>query len=183
LITTDRRRAAIAFARTGQTAKWGANVTNDLQAWFPFQRAFEHFTIDPRTSWDRLFNPQLFISLNSADAGIENQVLGEVGSYGRQLGRVIDVLEVLVARLDPAELTPLERRSVDRFKELASDVETAVTKATGTRPAGITLGDVDDLVAGLASLARSDPAAHRRLVERLRGALADPTEETKPIQP
>lgn len=36
---------------------------------------------------------------------IEQAVLDEVGSYGRQLGRIGDALEVLIRRLKPEELT------------------------------------------------------------------------------
>ena len=36
---------------------------------------------------------------------IEQAVLDEVGSYGRQLGRIGDALEVLIRHLKPAELT------------------------------------------------------------------------------
>lgn len=35
----------------------------------------------------------------------ERAILDEVGSYGRQLGRIGDALEVLIARLDPATLS------------------------------------------------------------------------------
>ena len=38
----------------------------------------------------------------------EQAVLDEVGSYGRQLGRIGDALEVLIRRLKPEELTAEE---------------------------------------------------------------------------
>jgi hypothetical protein len=39
---------------------------------------------------------------------IEQAVLDEVGSYGRQLGRIGDALEVLIRHLKPEELTAEE---------------------------------------------------------------------------
>jgi hypothetical protein len=139
---------------------------------FPFQDAFEQFWISPQTSWDRFFNPQLIISLNSQDADVENHVLKKAGSYGRQLGRIIDVLDVLVGRLRDTDLTPAERLAVDRFRELSRHVDAAVEERRGTRDRDITTSDVDRVAEQLQVLARSDEAAWKRLSDRLRSALA-----------
>jgi len=40
---------------------------------------------------------------------IEQQLLQDVGSYGRQIGRIGDALEVLIRHLDPGALDPAER--------------------------------------------------------------------------
>jgi hypothetical protein len=151
-------------------------MNDDGRLGLPFQQAFEHFWINPQTTWDRFFNPQIFVSYNSADAGIENHVLRRAGSYGKQLGRILDVLDVLVARLPAAELTSRERLVMDRFHELARRVDSAVDDYRGTkRPTDrITLGDVDRVVDGLHDLARTDPAAHRVAADRLRRALGAP---------
>jgi len=138
----------------------------------PFQRAFEQFWINPRTTWDRFFNPQIFVSLNAGDADVENHVLGKAGSYGKQLGRIIDVLDVLVARLPSEGLTPRERRAVDAFGELSRRVDAAVAEYRGDPDTGPTLADVDRLFDRLADLERSDPAAHQALLDRLRRGVA-----------
>src|SRR5437764_4294308 len=93
---------------------------------FPFQQAFEKFTISPVTSWKRFFNPQFYISYNAADMDVENHVLSQVGSYGWQLGQIIDVLDILVARLPVADLSSKERRSLDQFHALSKRVKVAV---------------------------------------------------------
>ncbi len=49
----------------------------------------------------------------SADPALESRILDEVGSYGRQLGRVGDALKVLLAHVDLGELKPDERRAID----------------------------------------------------------------------
>src|SRR5947209_9047815 len=139
---------------------------------FPFQNAFEYFMINPMTNWQRFFNPQFYINYNAGDVGVENSVLTEVGSYGLQLGRIIDVLDVLVARVPQDELTPQERRVLDEFRALSERVTEAVAAVKGPRGKDIILADVDRLIDGLQSLERTDPAAHRLLVERLRSALA-----------
>src|SRR5215510_4973900 len=92
----------------------------DWATGFPFQQAFEHFMIAPQTTWDRFFDPQIFVSLNSGDAAVENHVLRKAGSYGKQLGRILDTLDVLVARLPAESLTPGERRAVDAFRDRKS---------------------------------------------------------------
>ena len=135
---------------------------------FPFQQAFEHFWIAPQTTWDRFFNPQIFVSLNSGDGAVENHVLRKAGSYGKQLGRILDVLDVLVATLPAEGLTPGERRAVDAFRDLSRQVDAAVEDYRGPRRVGPTLDDVDRLLDGLADLKRSNPAGHRSLLDRLR---------------
>jgi len=139
----------------------------------PFQQAFEHFLINPVTNWERFFNPQFFISYNTPDVGVENYVLSQVGSYGKQLGRIIDVLDVLVARVPTEDLTPRERRVLDQFRDLSGRVKECVAHFRGPRDEGITLGDTERLIDALASLARSNPAAYDRIVDRLRSTIAE----------
>jgi hypothetical protein len=134
---------------------------------FPLQNVFEQW-VTPQTSWDRFFNPQIFVSLNSGDARVENHVLRKAGSYGKQLGRILDVLDVLVARLPANELTPAERRAVDAFRDLSEQVDAAVADYRGPRQKTPTLDEVDRLLGRLADLKHSDAAAHRLLLDRLR---------------
>lgn len=138
----------------------------------PVAFPFADFVINPQTTWQRFFNPQLFISYNSADAPIENHVLSRVGSYGRQLGTLLDAVEVLTARLPADELTPAERSAVDALSDLRANVERAKADFRGEPVrTDLSRADVDRLVGQLADLERTDPAAHRDLVARLRDAL------------
>lgn len=140
----------------------------------PVAFPFADFLINPQTNWERFFNPQLFISYNSGDAPIENHVLSRVGSYGRQLGTLLDAVEVLTARLPTAGLTPAERAAVDALIELRADVERAKADFRGEPVrAAVSRADVDRLVGQLADLERTDPDAHRDLVGRIRQALGD----------
>jgi hypothetical protein len=134
---------------------------------FPFQNVFEQW-VTPQTSWDRFFNPQIFLSLNSGDAPVENHVLRKAGSYGKQLGRILDVLDVLVARLPAEGLTPTERGAVETFRGLSQRVDAAVADYRGPKHKTPTLDEVDRLLSGLADLKRSDATAHRSLLDRLR---------------
>ena len=137
----------------------------------PFQQAFEHFLVNPVTSWDRFFNPQIYLSYNSGDVDVENHVLRRVGSYGRQLGRILDVLDVLVARLPLDRLTSAERLAVDRFQELSRTVDAAVAAYRGTTPQDIGRADVERVIEGLGELQRTNPVTYRELATRLREAV------------
>jgi hypothetical protein len=147
-------------------------MNNQQNIWFPFQDAFERFTINPMTNWQRFFNPQFFINYNAGDVEAENNVLQQVGSYGKQLGKIINVLDVLVARLPQDQLTPQERRTLDEFRDLSEKVSAAVAAVKGPREQGITQANIDRMIESLQSMARSDPAAHRYLIDRLKGAIA-----------
>src|SRR5437763_3839638 len=99
---------------------------------------FENFMINPMTSWQRFFNPQFYINYNTGDVDVENNVLRQVGSYGKQLGQIIDVLDILAARLPHNELTSQERSAVDDFRTLSEQVKAAVADVNGPRKKGVT---------------------------------------------
>ncbi|CAN5905339.1 hypothetical protein BH23ACT10_BH23ACT10_39280 [soil metagenome] len=139
----------------------------------PVAFPFADFLINPQTNWARFFNPQLFISYNSADAPIENHVLGRVGSYGRQLGTLLDAVEVLTTRLPIDELTPTERAAVEALTELRADVEAAKADFRGEPiPSALSQADVDRLLDQLDDLRHTDPTAYDALTARLRARLA-----------
>ena len=52
---------------------------------------------------------------HSSAPEVEADILDNVGSYGRQLGRISDVLEVLVKRLPRDQLSDDERIALDYF--------------------------------------------------------------------
>lgn len=82
-------------------------------------------TINPMTWWWS-GNQTSFVTVNlgrSSDPELEERVLDRVGSYGRQLGQIGDVLAVLLDRLDPATLAPDERRAIERSREQVAQVE------------------------------------------------------------
>jgi hypothetical protein len=60
---------------------------------------------------------------------VEQKILDEVGSYGRQLGRMGDVLEILMNRLDRDKLPPEEREAVDALRTQLADVRKIKARA------------------------------------------------------
>jgi len=89
-----------------------------MQPQLPITFPFAEFLISPQTSWKRFVNPQFFFTYNLGDAAIENHVLRRAGSYGKQLGKILDVLDVLVRHLPAEALTASERRTVEELVEL-----------------------------------------------------------------
>src|SRR5258708_11454471 len=69
------------------------------------------------------------------------------------------------------KLTPQEHSVLDRFYELSKKVTPAVATVKAPKEKDTTLADVDRLISGLQSLARSDPAAYHMLDARLQNAL------------
>lgn len=156
--------------------------------WSPFQQDVGTFLNNPWTNWQRFFNPmwtlertfntQLFPQnytinwKNADDLEVESHVISEVGSYGKQLSIITDTLDVLLARIDKTDLTPQERRCVDRFYELTSDVDDAVADIEGPKKKGMTQSNLNSIIDDLYTLKRTDPAAYDLQVQRLLQALA-----------
>lgn len=79
---------------------------------------------------NQTINPWTWIGLNinlgqSAEPEIERRVLDEVGSYGRQLGRIGDALGALVRRArDPAYVfTDEDDRALNRLLVQIDDID------------------------------------------------------------
>ena len=84
-------------------------------------------TINP---WTFFFNPmgnQLgLININlgtSSNPAVEEQVLSDVASYGKQLGRIEDAMMVLLAHFRPErELTPAEAKALRDLTRMMEDI-------------------------------------------------------------
>jgi hypothetical protein len=101
-------------------------------------------------------------SNNSAAPETERAVLTKY-SYGRQLGRLIDVVELLVKDLEERQPDRSKAESVAKFRALENDIAEVKNCAAARR--------VDRIVADVEALSRSDDAEFRELKERLRKVL------------
>jgi hypothetical protein len=83
-------------------------------------------TINPWTAYLTAVGSQFgLININmgtSSDPKIEQQVIADVASYGKQLGRVEELLLVLLEKADLSGLTKDQTRAVDDFKRMATDI-------------------------------------------------------------
>ncbi len=61
---------------------------------------------------------------NSNDPEVEQTIITNVATYGRQLGRTIELLEVLLHHLDSqlADLGPKEKEIRDDFSRMAAEI-------------------------------------------------------------
>jgi hypothetical protein len=91
--------------------------------------------------WTVLFNPTggqyglININLGQSSAPeVEQEVLSDVGTYGKQLGRIGDVLIVLLAHFHPRQpLRPDEVKAIDDLKDMLAQI--ADVKERHQRPA------------------------------------------------
>jgi len=76
------------------------------------------------------------ISIGSTPApDVEARVLEDVGSYGRQIGRLADALEVLVATLDRNSLSPEQQAAISAFETQLKAVRSVkATEGRGPQP-------------------------------------------------
>jgi hypothetical protein len=97
---------------SGGTGPFSGGVAQNILPW----NWFNNFTGN-RFSW-------FTVNLGRSSAPeVEAEILEEVGSYGRQLGRIGDVLEVLVAKLPRDTLTEAERAAVEDFSSQMREIK------------------------------------------------------------
>lgn len=93
-------------------------------------------TINP---WTWLFAPSggqfglVNIELGqSSDPAVEEEVLSDVASYGKQLGRIEDALSVLIAHFRPDRpLSPEEASALAALKDVIDEVTAVKAKHAG----------------------------------------------------
>lgn len=81
--------------------------------------------------WTWVFSPQgSQIGLVNIDFGpsgnpeVEAEILSDIASYGRQIGRLQDVMAVLIDRLEKSEtLAGKDRDAVEDFRSLMREIE------------------------------------------------------------
>jgi hypothetical protein len=71
----------------------------------------------PRTSW---FTHFITINNNRNDAPIEEHVLSDVGSYGLQLGQILDALDVLIALVPTVDRNTLSNEDIAKLADLTT---------------------------------------------------------------
>lgn len=153
-----------------------ANVNSPFENFL--RDGIETFFYAPFTNWANLcrgwfsISPTIIFGGNLKDASIESHVLNEVGSYGKQLNRIIDVLTVLLSDLDHERLTPQEERLVYKFEELAQAADTATKNFESVAPdRELTRWEIDGLIDQMLSLQKSKPALFNDLSAHVRERL------------
>jgi hypothetical protein len=130
-----------------------------------------------RTSWIKSLSDQTgFININNVRAGdpeVERRIIEDVASYGRQLGRIMEALDVVIGHLRLGERTDLtadERHALQDFSDLVRQVQ--MLKGD-TSPPRLTVAELDRMLDDLQALKHQDPSAYQRIAARLRDVIAD----------
>jgi hypothetical protein len=92
---------------------------------------------------------------NSSAPDTERQIVAKE-SYGRQLGRIMDVLVVLIAE---QEKHGRKAKAFDRLMELNREINAIKVQAAATR--------LNHVIADLATLKQNDPNQYRRVASTL----------------
>jgi hypothetical protein len=103
-----------------------------------------NFTLPLSGDVTQLFNPAGnqfgLININlgkSSNPVVEGAVLSDVASYGKQLGRIGDVLKVLVEHFHPeGGLTKKEGETIERLKRMLADIDEVKDRHKTTRESG-----------------------------------------------
>jgi hypothetical protein len=156
-------------AGTGSGERWPDPVAA-WQAWLQAWGLREPLSGDVNqaidTSLVRGSGDQLgFININTSRAGdpeLERRIVAEVASYGRQLGRVLDALHVLIRNDARADLSPEDQRALDGVEALRAQIGAVKERSAAEH--------VDRLVAQIRAL-RSDPEGNRTALRRIEQAL------------
>lgn len=128
--------------------------------------------INPWTWFARIAGSQMgFINIHQTTGGdpeLEREIVENVASYGRQLGRLTDALAVLVEHTDREALSPEDGQSLAAFESLAAEIDAAKARR---RAATSPLNALDDVLAALQALRQEDQERYRQAVARIRQAL------------
>jgi hypothetical protein len=129
-------------------------------------------TINPWTWWLRATFGQIgFINVNETDTGdaaLEQRIVREVASYGRQLGWISEALEIVLRHAKYGDLSDDEQDSLGQFKRML--VHVAAIKAGERRDDG--RAEIDRLIRAIETLKRTDPTRFDAVAERLRPLVA-----------
>ena len=123
-------------------------------------------TFNPVTSWLKGAMSQVgFINIenmSSADSDLEKEIISEVGGYGRQLGRITEVLQAVCSHLDKADWASDEQQALKDFTSMADDI-----KARKCKSQPVTKETIDQLVIELRGLREENRMFYNLVLQRL----------------
>jgi hypothetical protein len=133
--------------------------------------------INPWSWWLESTGQQVgFINVYRTEAGDpeqEREIVENVASYGKQLGRIIDALSVVLRHGTFSSLELDEELAKRRFLEMADEI--SAIKGDFSAPSA---ENVDRLLLGMNRIRQQHPESYRMLRQRLlEGLKAEPGEE------
>ena len=132
--------------------------------------------INPWSWWLEYTGQQVgFINIYQTEAGDpdkELEIVENVASYGKQLGRIVDALSMVLRHESFSDLEPDEELAKQRFLEMADEIAAArgkdITPSTES---------VDRFLAGMSRMRKQDPQAYLTLRQRMLDGLTPEAQE------
>jgi hypothetical protein len=122
--------------------------------------------INPWSWWLESTGQQVgFINIYQTEADDpdkEIEIVENVASYGKQLGRIVEALSVVLRHGSFSDLEPDGELAKQRFLEMADEI--AAAKGKDMTPS---TESVDGFLAGMSRMKKQDPQAYRKLRQRL----------------
>jgi hypothetical protein len=123
--------------------------------------------INPWSWWSQngLINVNV---MASSDRMLEKRIVEDVAGYGKQLGRIVDMLAVFRRYLPEKswDVSVEENKAIEDFDDLVRGI--AAVKAGYAAP---TRESIDDFIAGLKYLKKQDGKAYEDVINRLESEL------------
>jgi hypothetical protein len=150
--------------RGGQPVDW-----NTLNPWGRMLSQWG-YTYDPTTVTDTITGNVITTIINednSTNPSKERDIVEKHYSYGKQLGRIGDALDVLISlalsRREPSELQQDERHALEDFLKMHKRIDEV---KGGHEPPSET--QLDLLFGDIQDLKGRDPETYRSLIEKMR---------------
>ncbi|MCK8517224.1 hypothetical protein M0534_12955 [Methylonatrum kenyense] len=116
-------------------------------------------------SWWYQCAPVTINQMKTPSPQTETRVVRDAASYGRQLGRMQDVLTVLISGLDRRTLDEADRAALGEYQTMIDEVAAART--------GLHAANAAKLIATLEHWKRTQPALFHDLRDDLQAVLAE----------
>lgn len=134
----------------------------------PFSETIGKFLYNPTTNWQGAFSPSVVFNANPQDGPIEAHILSQVGSYGKQLGTLISMIDMLRLHegVDDAKLPADQAKALQDFIAMKNAATQAADEFRGRLGA-------DEIVEAAKAFQTNKPAdetaALRKKLEQLLG--------------
>ncbi|MFN9252429.1 MAG: hypothetical protein ACK6BL_00510 [Holosporaceae bacterium] len=143
-------------------------TTASLFPTFSFAPQYLDQVINPWSFWNNSLSQFGLININytaSRDPQMEKTIITNVASYGRQLGRIMDVLNLLIEKdLDKATLTPSQQEKLDSYTDMANKI----ASAKQGKPLDLSLQEAEEFIKKLSLLKTNQPETYGQIVAKLK---------------
>lgn len=138
---------------------------------FPLSGAVTQ-TINPVEFWIKSVSTQMgFVNIHntcSSDHKIEQRIIEDTASYGRQLGKINDLLATVINKPDLNNLSYDEQLTIDEFRKMNAEIEAVKSKY---KTPETLLSSIDTMITEIRKLKVHDPDTHDIAMSRLTDGL------------